>query len=71
MANVLKSGQWSKKYPKCINCGTKEIEHKAEGLCNRCYLWLYRQAKRFGYVTTRAQFGQMIRKAKTGKARKE
>lgn len=44
MANVLKSGKWSKDYPRCQNCGTTSIEHKAEGLCNRCYLWAYRQA---------------------------
>ncbi len=42
MANILKSGKWSHKYPQCINCGTTSIPHKAAGLCNRCYLYAYR-----------------------------
>jgi len=42
MVNVLKSGKWSKKYPRCINCQTTAIPHKADGFCNRCYLWMYR-----------------------------
>lgn len=71
MANVLKTGEWAKHYEKCINCGTREIPHKAEGLCDRCYLWYYRQARRFGYVTTRNQFGQMIRRAKSGKKKRK
>jgi hypothetical protein len=38
VANVLRSGKWSKNYPQCQNCGTTSIEHRAYGLCNRCYL---------------------------------
>lgn len=71
MANVLKTGQWSKRYMKCVSCGTREIPHKAEGLCNRCYLFYYRLAQRFGHVTTRDQFGRLIRRMKGGKLRKK
>lgn len=71
MANVLRTGEWSKRYPRCVNCGTKEIPHRAEGLCDRCYMWLYRLAKRFGYVTTRDQFGRMLRRAKKGSLRRK
>lgn len=28
---------WSKKYDKCINCGTTTHKHKAKGLCVACY----------------------------------
>lgn len=28
---------WSRKYDKCLSCGTTEIPHKAKGLCNKCY----------------------------------
>lgn len=29
--------EWNKKYNRCQNCGTTELEHKAKGLCRRCY----------------------------------
>ena len=28
---------WSRKFEKCINCGTTEIKHLAKGLCRKCY----------------------------------
>ena len=28
---------WSRKFEKCINCGTTETRHVAKGLCRRCY----------------------------------
>src|SRR4030042_5520376 len=28
---------WSRKFEKCINCGTTEIKHIAKGLCQNCY----------------------------------
>lgn len=28
---------WSRKFDKCINCGTTEIKHVAKGLCRKCY----------------------------------
>ena len=70
MANVLKSGKWSHDYPRCVNCGTSEIPHKAEGLCNRCYLWAYKQARRMGYMTVRAKTGAIKRVRRTGKKKR-
>jgi len=29
--------KWNKKYDKCISCGSTEWEHKAKGLCKKCY----------------------------------
>lgn len=28
---------WSLKYPKCVNCGTIDVPHRARGLCRTCY----------------------------------
>ena len=28
---------WSRKFKKCISCGTTEIRHIAKGLCRKCY----------------------------------
>jgi len=28
---------WSRKFKKCIKCGTTKIEHTAKGLCRKCY----------------------------------
>ena len=28
---------WSRKFDKCISCGTTEIKHVAKGLCRKCY----------------------------------
>jgi NMD protein affecting ribosome stability and mRNA decay len=67
VANVLRSGKWSKNYPQCQNCGTTSIEHRAYGLCNRCYLYAYRvlgTAKRIKQaITKRKDEG----KAKSGR----
>ena len=29
---------WSRKFEKCITCGTTEITHIAKGLCKKCYI---------------------------------
>ncbi len=29
---------WSRKFEKCINCGTTEVKHIAKGLCKKCYI---------------------------------
>ena len=71
MGNILKPGQWSHDYPRCLNCGTTEIEHKADGLCNRCYLWFWRAAHRFGYVTRRLKGGILRRTKRTGKTKRK
>ena len=31
------SNMWSKKYDKCVKCGTTSINHVAKGLCRKCY----------------------------------
>lgn len=28
---------WSRKFDKCIKCGTTEVDHIAKGLCRKCY----------------------------------
>lgn len=71
MPNVLRSGKWSHYFPQCVNCGTTDIPHKADGFCNRCYLWAYRQARRMGYATVRSKGGAVKRMKKTGKKRRK
>ena len=29
--------RWSIKYDNCIKCGTKDVKHKAKGMCSKCY----------------------------------
>ena len=29
--------KWSRKYEKCVICGSVEHKHHAKGICNRCY----------------------------------
>lgn len=29
--------RWSRKYDKCVKCGTTRIKHQARGLCTYCY----------------------------------
>ncbi len=65
MANVLPKGTWSKLFDSCRNCATTLIPHKADGLCNRCYLWAYRQGLRRGFGVTRTLRGEMKRGKKT------
>jgi hypothetical protein len=65
MANVLPKGKWSKHWPRCRNCATTLIPHKADGLCNRCYIWAYRQGLRAGFATVRTQRGLVKRTKKT------
>lgn len=38
---VYKTG-WSKTHDCCIECGTTEREHRARGLCERCYFRQWR-----------------------------
>ena len=33
----LEPGQWSRKYKKCVDCGTTEHRHKSLGYCIKCY----------------------------------
>lgn len=37
MANLRKSGRWSREHDLCVKCGTSECPHKGRGLCGRCY----------------------------------
>lgn len=69
MANVLPRGKWAKDYDACRNCGTIEIPHKAEGLCNRCYMFAYKQALRSGHATVRTKGGMVKRTAGSGQKR--
>lgn len=35
--------QWSKRYDRCVGCGTTEVRHKGHGMCRRCHCsWRYR-----------------------------
>lgn len=34
----LKEGQWSRKYPECVDCTTVEVKHAAFGRCYNCYM---------------------------------
>ncbi len=43
---MLKAGQWSRKHGRCIECGTNDRPHYAHGLCNRCYMRLYKRRQR-------------------------
>lgn len=70
MANVKPKGKWSKDFDSCRNCATNLIPHKADGLCNRCYLWAYRQGLRGGFVTTRTSRGEIKRTRGEGKQSK-
>jgi uncharacterized paraquat-inducible protein A len=44
--SMAKSGRWSRKYDKCLECGTTERPHYAKGLCARCYMRLYKRRQR-------------------------
>lgn len=70
MANVLPKGKWAKDWDACRNCGTTLIPHKAEGLCNRCYLFAYKQNVRSGHATTRTKRGKIRRSAGKGQVSK-
>lgn len=43
---MLKPGQWARKFKQCLECGTVERPHYARGLCNRCYMRLYKRRQR-------------------------
>ena len=67
MAKDVPKGKWSLHYDRCVLCGTNKIPHKADGLCRRCYLWIYRQKKKLGFVREK---GKVIGKPK-GKKQKQ
>lgn len=35
---VHRISEWSRRYDKCIKCGTTEIAHYAKGICKKCYM---------------------------------
>ena len=37
LKKIVKIIVWSLKFEKCVNCGTNEIKHRAQGLCIKCY----------------------------------
>lgn len=37
--------RWSRKYDKCIECGTTSIGHQAKGLCKNCYARMLTRTK--------------------------
>ena len=47
--NKLQKGQWSRKYSKCLNCGTTKIKHHSFGLCKKCNNKNYRTYHREYY----------------------
>lgn len=60
MSKDVPKGKWSLWWNQCQNCGTNLIPHKADGLCRRCYMWAYRQAKKLGFASRRIK-GMMVR----------
>lgn len=45
-SHITPDGKWSRKYDKCIECGTIEIPYGGKGLCTRCYKrHLYKNAE--------------------------
>lgn len=66
MANVKPKGKWAKHFDACRNCATNLIPHKADGLCQRCYMWAYRQGVKGGFVTQRTERGLLKRKKRKG-----
>ena len=42
------NAKWSKKYDKCIRCGTTSIKHGAFGVCKHCYDFRHDMKKRYG-----------------------
>lgn len=61
MAKDVPKGKWSLDYDRCVNCGTSLIPHKADGLCERCYMWAYRQARKMGFISERTKRGEIRR----------
>jgi hypothetical protein len=37
---------WSRCYPACVQCGTTERPHTAQGLCKYCYMRQFREQRR-------------------------
>lgn len=71
MAKDVPKGKWALHWDQCTFCGTNLIPHKADGLCERCYMWAYRQARKLGFLTRRLKTGRIARgassRAKKGK----
>lgn len=58
--NRKSNGKWSKNYSCCVHCGTKELEHKAKGLCKHCYY--YEEKAPNGYLEKHPIIRGKIRK---------
>ena len=65
MAKDVPKGKWSLHYDFCQNCYTNQIPYKADGLCQRCYMWFYKQAQKLGFATKRVR-GMIVRGKRTG-----
>lgn len=48
---LLPPGQWSRKHDRCLDCGTTERKHKAQGYCTVCYEIQSRNGAQNGVVT--------------------
>jgi len=47
MKNMEKSKkEWSRKYNKCIVCGTTNVKYKGKGMCKKCYYKKYREIRK-------------------------
>jgi hypothetical protein len=68
MAKDVPKGKWALHWDACTFCGTNLIPHKADGLCERCYMWAYRQKQKMGFISRRIQ-GRMVR-GKESRAKK-
>lgn len=66
MAKDVPKGKWSLWYDVCQVCGTNLIPYKGEGMCERCYMWAYRQAQKLGFISRRIK-SQVLRGKQTGK----
>jgi len=64
MAKDVPKAKWSLWYDVCQVCGTNLIPYKGEGMCERCYMWAYRQAQKLGFISRRIK-GQIIRGPKS------
>jgi hypothetical protein len=61
MAKDVPKGKWALHWDQCTFCGTNLIPHKADGLCERCYMWAYRQARKMGFLSERSKRGEIER----------
>lgn len=40
-----KPSGWSDRFNHCVECGTTERKHVAQGRCSRCYMRMFRRTK--------------------------